>query len=117
MPQYITENTDDELSHAAFINAYLVAHGAQPVDLSAFQTLNGSTATGSQPGKKRLTNLKSLNVDTSFYTRYRSKQNPDLGATFTGPVTITGRQSIPINHAPTTTPPHIPPLSHTAPLH
>jgi len=117
MPQYITDNTDDELSHAAFINAYLVAHGAQPVDLSAFQTLNGSTATGSQPGKKRLTNLKSLNVDTSFYTRYRSKQNPDLGATFTGPVTITGRQAIPINDADTTDPNHIQAVANTAAFH
>src|SRR5215469_2625253 len=53
MPQYVTDNTDDELSHAAFINAYLMAHGEQPVDLSAFQTLDGSTATGSTK-KKRL---------------------------------------------------------------
>jgi len=30
MPQYITDNTDDELSHAAFLNAYLHAHGADP---------------------------------------------------------------------------------------
>jgi hypothetical protein len=36
MPQYITDNTDDELSHAAFLNAYLVSHGAEPVNLDAF---------------------------------------------------------------------------------
>src|SRR6476646_8280423 len=31
MDQYIHDNTDDEFTHAAFINAYLQAHGAQPV--------------------------------------------------------------------------------------
>jgi hypothetical protein len=116
MPQYITDNTDDELSHAAFINAYLVAHGEQPVDLSAFRTLDGSTATGSTK-KKRLTNLKTLDVDTSFYTRYRSKQNPDLGASFTGPVKITGRQAIPLNDADTTNMNHIQAIANTAAFH
>jgi len=33
MPQYISDNTDDELSHAAFLNAYLLSKGAEPVDL------------------------------------------------------------------------------------
>ena len=33
MPQYISDNTDDELSHAAFLNAYLSSHGAEPVNL------------------------------------------------------------------------------------
>ena len=28
MPQYIADNTDDELSHAAFLNAYLRSKGA-----------------------------------------------------------------------------------------
>src|SRR5215471_60693 len=116
MPQYITDNTDDELSHAAFINAYLVAHGAKPVDLSSFRTLNGSTATGST-NKKRLTNLKALNIDTSFYTRYRSNRNPDLGATFTGPVTITHRQAIPINDADTTDSNHLQAIANTAAFH
>jgi hypothetical protein len=81
MPQYISDNTDDEISHAAFINAYLMAKGEQPVNLNAFRTLPSSKATGAkQIG--RLTNLQHLNVDTSYYFRYRSTQNPDLGATF-----------------------------------
>src|SRR6201997_2456817 len=46
MPQYITDNNDDELSHAAFLNAYLSAHGAEPVNLDRFRHLPGSTATG-----------------------------------------------------------------------
>ncbi|MBV8940867.1 MAG: hypothetical protein JO240_03940, partial [Solirubrobacterales bacterium] len=78
MPQYITDNTDDEFSHAAFINAYLAAHGAPQVNLDKFRTLQGSTATGARD-VKRLTNLMDLNVDTSWYTRYRSTRNPDFG--------------------------------------
>jgi hypothetical protein len=78
MPQYITDNTDDEFSHAAFLNAYLAAHGRDMVNLDEFRTLPGSTATGSS-GKGRLTNLLNLNVDTSWYTRYRSTSNVDFG--------------------------------------
>jgi hypothetical protein len=96
MPQYIADNTDDELSHAAFINAYLVAKGAKPVSLERFRTLDGSQATGAA-GKKRLTNLKQLNVDTSYYTRYRSGQNPDLGARFPQAVNIKNQPAIPLN--------------------
>src|SRR4029077_4400191 len=33
MPQYITDNTDDEESHAAFLNAYLQSKGARAVNL------------------------------------------------------------------------------------
>ena len=90
MPQYISDNTDDELSHAAFLNAYLKTHGAEPVDLDQFRTLLGSTATGVDKTKvgKRLTNLRNVNVDLSWYTRYRSEENPDLGAIFNGPINI-----------------------------
>ena len=34
------------------------------------------------PQTGRLTNLKQLSVDTSWWTRYRSTTNPDFGATF-----------------------------------
>src|ERR1700758_2709950 len=71
MPQYITDNTDDELSHAAFLAAFLRSKGEVPLDLTPFQTLPSSQATGAT-GIKRLTNLKQLNVDLSWYTRYRS---------------------------------------------
>src|SRR5438105_11037611 len=33
MPQYIADNTDHEMSHAAFLNAYLTSMGAEPVNL------------------------------------------------------------------------------------
>jgi len=96
MPQYIADNTDDELSHAAFLNAYLSFHGANPVDLDEFRTLPSSRATGALP-LGRLTNLMALNVDTSWYTRYRSRFNPDLGATFPQAVTISNEPAIPLN--------------------
>jgi hypothetical protein len=93
-PQYIASNTADEVSHANFINAYLESRGAEPVNLSEFQTLPGSTAFGST-GILRLTNLMNLTVDTSWFVRYRSTTNPDLGATFPQAVTLKGVTAIP----------------------
>ena len=93
-PQYISSNTLDEVSHATFLNAYLESKGEQPVDLKPFANLQGSKATGST-GIGRLTNLMDLNVDTSWFIRYRSTTNPDFGATFPQAVTITGRTAIP----------------------
>ncbi len=80
-PQYISDNTDDELSHAAFLNAYLKSKGEQQVDLKRFATLAPSQVSF-VPQTGRLTNLKQLTVDTSWWTRYRSTTNPDFGATF-----------------------------------
>lgn len=112
MPQYIADNTDDELSHAAFLNAYLISKGEEPVDLDAFRTLPSSQATGAK-NIGRLTNLMKLNVDLSWYTRYRSTQNPDLGAKFRGPFTIHNQPAIPLND--TDTPPNqiqpVPPVT------
>jgi Ferritin-like domain len=82
MAQYIHDNTEDEFTHQNFINAYLTSKGADTVNLEQFRTLSGSSATGSS-GKKRLTNLTQLTVDTSWWTRYRSRtKNPDFGDTF-----------------------------------
>jgi Ferritin-like domain len=80
-PQYLHDITDDEKSHQNFINAYLVANGAEAVDMEPFRTLQGSTARGSS-GKLRLTNLMQLTIDTSWWTRYRSStNNPDVNPT------------------------------------
>jgi len=80
-PQYISDNTDDELSHAAFLNAYLRSKGERQVDLRQFANLPPSQVSFvSQTG--RLTNLKQLTVDTTWWTRYRSTTNPDFGAAF-----------------------------------
>src|SRR6266568_1757779 len=82
MSQYIHDNTEDEFSHMHFLNAYLASIGAQPVNLDKFRNLPSSKATGAQQ-IGRLTNLMQLTVDTSWWTRYRSRtQNPDLGGTF-----------------------------------
>ena len=97
-PQYITSNTLDEISHATFLNGYLESKGADPVNLDEFRVLQGSTATGAQD-IGRLTNLMHLNVDTSWFIRYRSATNPDFGATFPQAVTITNRTAIPITDA------------------
>jgi hypothetical protein len=80
-PQYIADNTDDELSHAAFLNAYLRSKGEQQVNLRQFANLAPSQVSF-VPQTGRLTNLKQLTVDTSWWTRYRSTTNPDFGATF-----------------------------------
>jgi hypothetical protein len=93
-PQYITSNWKDEITHATFLNAYLESRGAEPVNFDEFETLPGSTATGST-GIGRLTNLMNLNVDTSWYVRYRSVTNPDLGATFPQAISLKGVTGIP----------------------
>jgi hypothetical protein len=93
-PQYITSNWKDEITHATFLNAYLESRGAEPVNFDEFETLPGSTATGST-GIGRLTNLLNLNVDTSWYVRYRSETNPDLGATFPQAINLKGVPAIP----------------------
>src|SRR5437879_12956743 len=80
-PQYIADNTDDEISHAAFLNAYLKSKGEQQVDLGHFKNLTPSQVSF-VPQTGRLTNLPKLTVDTSWWLRYRSTTNPDFGATF-----------------------------------
>jgi hypothetical protein len=82
MSQYIHDNTEDELTHEVFINAYLKSKGADTVNLDRFRTLPSSKATGANQFG-RLTNLTQLTVDTTWWTRYRSRtQNPDFGDTF-----------------------------------
>jgi hypothetical protein len=115
-PQYITSNTLDEVSHADFINAYLASKGAEPVNLDQFRTLQGSKATGAQ-NIGRLTNLMHLNVDTSWFTRYRSTTNPDTGATFPQAVTITNRSAIPVTNADFNSPTHIQVIANIAAFH
>jgi len=96
-PQYITSNTNDEISHANFLNAYLILKGFDPVDLDAFRTLPSSEADGAQQ-IGRLTNLMNLTVDTSWYTRYRSARNPDFGAKFPQAIDLVHVTGIPRNN-------------------
>jgi len=86
--QYIHDNTDDEITHFTFLNAYLESKGADAVNLDQFRTLPGSRATGSS-GRARLTNLTQLTLDTSWWTRYRSSNNnPDLDPNFVFPQAV-----------------------------
>jgi len=77
MPQYIHDNTDDEISHARFLGNYLESKGVGAPDFSGFKVLPSSTADGAQQ-IGRLTNLTQLTIDTSFWSRYRSITNPDF---------------------------------------
>jgi len=120
MDQYIHDNTDDEMSHAAFINAYLRAHGEQPVNLDSFRTLPSSRASGARD-IGRLTNLMELTVDTSFWTRYRSDSgNPDLGDTFPQAVPGLARgrfPAIPRNNGDLKPGKHLQAIANTAGFH
>jgi hypothetical protein len=115
-PQYITSNTLDEISHANFLNGYLESKGADPVNFDEFHTLQGSRATGAQ-NIGRLTNLMHLNVDTSWFLRYRSAKNPDFGATFPQAINITNRTAIPITNADFEDANHIQVIANTAAFH
>jgi len=122
MPQYIHDNTDDEISHFRFINAYLASIRATPVNLDPYRTLPSSTATGArQIG--RLTNLMQLTVDTSWWTKYRSSaNNPDLDPTFVFPQAVPSLAkgqypAIPRSDADLTPDKHIQAIANTAGFH
>jgi hypothetical protein len=65
MDQYIHDNTEDELTHETFINAYLVSKGAAPVSLDQFRTLDSSSKATGANQVARLTDLRKLTVDTT----------------------------------------------------
>jgi hypothetical protein len=121
-PQYIHDNTDDEITHFTFLNAYLESKGADTINLEPFRTLPGSTATGSS-GKPRLTNLMQLTLDTSWWTRYRSSDhNPDLDPAFKFPQAVPGLSkgqftAIPRTDADLLPEKHIQAIANTAGFH
>jgi hypothetical protein len=120
MAQYIHDNTEDEMTHFTFINAYLASKGAAQVNLDQFRTLPSSKATGAQQ-IGRLTNLMQLTVDTSWWTRYRSRsKNPDFGDTF--PQAVPGLSNgqfpaIPRNDGDLTPSDHLQAIANTAGFH
>jgi Ferritin-like domain len=120
MDQYIHDNTEDEHTHFAFINAYLLSKRAEPVNLDQFRTLPSSRATGAQQ-IGRLTNLMQLTVDTSYWTKYRSRtKNPDFGDTF--PPAIPGLlqgqfPAIPRDDSDLSPPDHLQAIANTAGFH
>jgi hypothetical protein len=122
MPQYIHDNTEDEFSHEIFINAYLASKGADTISLEGFRGLLGSQATGAS-GKKRLTNLMQLTVDTSWWGRYRSRENnPDLDPNFKFAEAVPGLANgqftaIPRTNADLSPDKHIQAIANTAGFH
>src|SRR5438552_3403574 len=125
MQDYIHDNTDDEITHHQFLNAYLVSKGAAPANLDAFRTLMGSTATGVNPDLvgHRLTNLTQLTIDTSWWTRYRDdSHNPDLDPNHVFPqavptLGVNQHTAIPRTDADTTDPNFLQAIANTAGLH
>src|SRR5213080_1852952 len=125
MDQYIHDNTDDEITHHQFLNAYLVSKGAAPANLDPFRTLMGSTATGVNPDLigHRLTNLTQLTIDTSWWTRYRDdRHNPDLDPNFVfkqavPTLGVNQHTAIPRTDADTTDPNFLQAIANTAGFH
>ena len=125
MGDYIHDNTDDEITHHQFLNAYLVSRGAAPANLNAFRTLMGSTATGVNRNKigRRLTNLTRLLIDTSWWTRYRDdSHNPDLDPNHVFPqavptLAVNRHTAIPRTDADTTDSNFLQAIANTAAFH
>jgi len=125
MAQYIHDNTDDEITHNQFLNAYLMSKGAAPANLDPFRTLMGSTATGVNPALigQRLTNLTQLTIDTSWWTRYRDdSNNPDLDPNHVFPQAIptlfvNQHTAIPRTDADTSDPTFLQAIANTAGFH
>ena len=125
MDQYIHDNTDDEITHHQFLNAYLMSKGAAPANLDPFRTLMGSTATGVNSNLigRRLTNLTQLTIDTSWWTRYRDdRHNPDLDPNHTFPkavptLGVNQHTAIPRTDADTTDPNFLQAIANTAGFH
>ncbi|HVD96057.1 MAG TPA: ferritin-like domain-containing protein [Candidatus Limnocylindria bacterium] len=125
MQDYIHDNTDDEITHHTFLNAYLVSKGAAPANLDAFRALMGSTATGVNPDLvgHRLTNLTQLTIDTSWWTRYRDdSHNPDLDPNHVFPqavptLGVNQHTAIPRTDADTTDPNFLQAIANTAAFH
>jgi hypothetical protein len=120
MNQYIHDNTDDEISHFTFINAFLEENGADTVNLDQFRTLPSSQATGAEQ-IGRLTNLMQLTVDTSWWTTYRSdSQNPDLGDTLPQAIpdlAVGQHPAIPRSDDDLSPPDHLQAIANTAGFH
>jgi hypothetical protein len=110
------------MTHELFLNAYLVAHGAQPAILDAFRTLPSSKATGAQQ-IGRLTNVMQLTIATRWWSRYRSPNaNPDLSPGLAFPAAVPGLlagmfPAIPRTDADLAPPNHLQAIANTAAFH
>src|SRR6476659_4580053 len=125
MAVYVHDNTDDEISHHQFLNAYLASKGAAPANLDPFRTLMGSTASGVNPALtgRRLTNLNQLTIDNSWWNRYRDdSHNPDLDPNHVFPqvvptLAVNQHTAIPRTDADTTDSNFLQAIANTAAFH
>jgi hypothetical protein len=125
MAQYVHDNTDDEITHHTFLNAYLASKGEAPANLDPFRTLMGSTATGVNTALigSRLTNLTQLTIDNSWWTRYRDdSHNPDLDPNHVFPqvvptLAVNQHTAIPRTDADTTDSNFLQAIANTAAFH
>jgi hypothetical protein len=118
---------EQDVKQSTFINAYLIAKGADPVNLEKFRILPSSQADGAQKHLKRLTNLMQLTVDTSWWTKYRSSTgNPDFGETFPQAIPTLSQGKFPAiprnnddvgNSTPTNISTHLQAIANTAGFH
>jgi hypothetical protein len=113
---YITSNTLDEISHSTYLNAYLESEGVVPVDFDRFRTLRGSWSAIAQ-NIGRLTNLKHLDIDTTWYARYRQVEDPGFKSSSLNAVHIVNRQAIPRADADLEGPSHVQAIANTAAFH
>jgi hypothetical protein len=114
--QYVTSNTLDEISHATYLNAYLESEGADPVNFDRFRNPRGSSASGAQ-NIGRLTNLMHLDMDTGWYIRYRTMEDPNYGASIPRAIRIVNRPSIPRTDAECDDPQQVQAIANTAAFH
>jgi hypothetical protein len=121
LPRYVLETYRDELSHGMFLIALGSALGVEPVNLDLFRTLPDAGAAAllgaGQPimdtelnnaltgirnvgplppaGTGRLVNLTQLNLDTSFFNKYRTSINPDVQPEATPLLALPNQPTIP----------------------
>jgi hypothetical protein len=113
---YITSNTLDEISHSTYLNAYLESEGADPVNFDRFRTLRGSwSAIAQKIG--RLTNLKHLDIDTTWYARYLQVEDPGFKCSSLKAIRIVNSQAIPRSDADFEGPSHVQAIANTAAFH
>ena len=112
----LTSSTMDEIGHSATLNTYLSSVGANTVDFDRFRSLRGSWATGAH-NVGRLTNLKHLDIDTSWYIRYRKMDNPSLSKMSLRTAHIPNQQTLPRTDLDFEVPSHVQTIANAAVFH
>jgi hypothetical protein len=86
------------------------------VEFDRFRTLRGSWSTVAQK-IGRLTNLKHLDIDTTWYARYRQVEDPGFKCCSLKAIRIVNRQAIPRSDADFESPSYAQAIANTAAFH